>query len=183
MDGGSAGIAIGRICTPLLAFAIVSGIAAVTASQLYYIAGTANYLKSTDPIGKEAGFGDVVAAAERQRNALGASWFATTDYRIYSMLRWHLRDSVPVVEINERARFIGFRQPELAGPLGLYVAPKNAPEAADWKTTDAVLRPVGETDLVWRGVVYDTYEFQAVSGWRPSLAHLPGDPLFTAHPH
>ncbi len=91
------------LAPPLLAFAIVSGIAVVTAAQLYYIAGTANYLKSADPIGKESGFGDVVAAAERQRNALGASWFATTDYRIYSMLRWHLRDSVPVVEINERA--------------------------------------------------------------------------------
>ncbi len=55
---------------------------------------------------------------------VGASWFATTDYRIYSMLRWHLRDRIPVVQINERIRYIGFHTTEkdIAGPVGLLSA-------------------------------------------------------------
>lgn len=29
--------------------------------------------------------------------ATGATWIATTDYRTYAMLRWHLKDKVPVI--------------------------------------------------------------------------------------
>ena len=50
----------------------------------------------------EAGFAALVQRAERARIAAGASWFATTDYRITSLLRWHLRDRFPVVQLTER---------------------------------------------------------------------------------
>jgi hypothetical protein len=53
---------------------------------------------------------------------VGATWIATTDYRTYAMLRWRQRDSVPVIQINERCRFIGLRHPHLsriAGHTGL----------------------------------------------------------------
>jgi len=88
----------------LIAIAIASGIGFAATAQAYYIWGAANYLTKNDPIGKEAGFAGVVTAAETARNAIGARWFATTDYRIYSQLRWHLRDvDVPVIQVNERS--------------------------------------------------------------------------------
>src|SRR4051794_21438809 len=88
-----------------LVTAIASGIVLAAAAQVYYILGTANYLKRDDPIGKEAGYAEVVEAAEASRNATGARWFATSDYRIYSLLRWHLRDTaVPIIQVNERRR-------------------------------------------------------------------------------
>lgn len=103
---------LARIGPFWMALSIVSGIAFVAAAQIYYICGTVNHLKGNDPIGKEAGFAGVVAAADIERNAIGAKWFATTDYRIYSLLRWHLRDVVvPVVQVNERLRFVGFVEP------------------------------------------------------------------------
>ena len=116
-------------------------------------------MQKDDPIGKEAGFGDVVAAAERHRIDAGATWFATTDYRIYAMLRWHLRDAVPVVQVNERSN-IGFRPSVLDGPVGLYVAPKENHNAGLWEKTDAILQPVGEADLIWRGFRYDIYSLK-----------------------
>ena len=166
-----------------LAIAVALGIAIVVAAHVYYLAGSANYLGKDDPIGKEASFGHVVAAADSKRKEAGARWFVTSDYRMYSMLRWHLRDAVPVVEINERSRYIGLRQPVLDGALGLYVAPKGTARDAAWNGTGAMLQPVGQAALSWRGTTYDVYAFQTVTGWQPMLSRSPGDPLYEARPN
>jgi 4-amino-4-deoxy-L-arabinose transferase-like glycosyltransferase len=168
----------------LMVVSLASGIAFVVAAQLYYIFGTANYLKGNDPIGKEAGFAKVVAAADTSRNAIGAKWIATTDYRIYSLLRWHLRDAaVPVIQVNERRRYIGFAEPTLDGSVGLYVAPQDEPDAAILAKTSALLQNVGGIDLTWRGVTYDTYLFKKLTNWKPTLSPPPNDPFEQAHPH
>lgn len=165
------------------AFAIATGIVFVAAAHLYYIAGSANYLGKNDPIGKEASFGAVVSAADRTRLEVGAGWFVVSDYRMYAMLRWHLRDKVAVVQINERSRYLDFQSPALPGPAGLYVAPKDTPRTAHWNGTGAKLQPVGSADLAWRGVVYDTYVFQRVTDWKPVFSPPPGDPLYEARPN
>ena len=102
---------------------------------------------------------------------------------MYSMLRWHLRDTVPVVQLNERSRYIGFRNPALDGPAGLYVAPKDNPRPNVWSGTGAALQPVGQADLAWRGTIYDVYAFQKVTGWHPVFSPPPGDPLYEARPN
>jgi hypothetical protein len=163
---------------------IASGIALVAAAQVYYVFGTANYLKRNDPIGKEAGFAKVVDAAEASRHAIGAQWFATTDYRIYSLLRWHLRDApVPVVQVNERRRYLGFAEPALDGASGLYVVCTADPAGAMLAKAGAALQKVGEVDLRWRGVVYETYLFQKLTDWKPVLSPPTGDPFERAQPH
>jgi hypothetical protein len=168
----------------LTAVSVTSGIAVAATVQMYYIFGTSNYLKGNDPIGKEAGFAEVVAAADVARNAIGARWFATTDYRIYSLLRWHLRNaSIPAVQANERRRYIGFAEPALDGPAGLYVRAEGDPDAAILGKTGAVLQNVGERDLTWRGTAYDTYRFQKLTNWKPALSPAPSDPFAQAHPH
>ncbi|HEY1983548.1 MAG TPA: glycosyltransferase, partial [Xanthobacteraceae bacterium] len=166
-----------------LVVTIVGGIAFVAATELYYLTGNANYLGKNDPIGKEAGFADVVTAANAARKAVGAGWFVTTDYRMCAMLRWHLRDAVPVVQLNERARYIGFRTPALEADTALYVAPKGNRSLVLWDKTSAVRQTVGEADLTWRGVTYDVYMLQKVTGLRPVLSPPLGDPLYTAAPN
>ena len=174
-----------RIAPWFAATTILTGIGFVVLATIYYVGTNANYLTNDDPIGKEAGFAEVVEAANREREKVGATWFATTDYRIYSMLRWHLRDRFPVVQINERNRYIGFHTSEadLAGPAGLYVAPQDEAGSSLWKGTTAVLEPVGSADLTWRGMRYETYLMQKLTNWRPVLSPPPGDPLFVSRPH
>ncbi|MBR0756866.1 glycosyltransferase family 39 protein [Bradyrhizobium jicamae] len=172
-----------RIGPAVMVAAVASGVAAVVTVQLYYLVGTQNYLTNDDPIGKEAGFAAVVREAEVKRRAIGANWFATTDYRMSAMLRWHLRDQVPVVQINERARYIGFNDMKLDGPIGLYVAPKEKPHRELWDRTSAVLKPVGEADLSWRGFRYDVYSLQELTGWKPGLSPPPGDAFYVARPN
>jgi 4-amino-4-deoxy-L-arabinose transferase-like glycosyltransferase len=168
----------------LMVIAIASGVVFVATAQVYYIWGTANYLRTNDPIGKEAGFSDVAAATDAARKAIGAGWIATTDYRLYAVLKWHLRnDASSVVQVNERRRYIGFAEPALDGSIGLYVASEGDPDAAIMATTSAVLQPVGGIELAWRGTSYDSYRFQKLTNWTPVLSPSWDDPFERAHPH
>jgi 4-amino-4-deoxy-L-arabinose transferase-like glycosyltransferase len=175
---------LAKIGPPLMVVSIASGLAFVAATQMYYVDGTANVLRRDDPIGKEAGFAGVVGAANAARQRIDASWFATTDYRIYAMLRWHLRDAgVPVVQVNERSRFSGFAEPPLEGSRALYVAPRGDPDGAILAATSATMQTIGESDLTWRGTRYDTYVFQRLTNWKPVLSPPSDDPFARARPH
>ena len=173
-----------RFAPLMTAAAILAGAGFVVFTMVYYTVATPNYLKANDPIGKEAGFAQVAEAAQDQLRKTGATWFATTDYRIYAMLRWHLRDRIPVVQINERRRYIGFdtTAAAVAGPTGLYVAMINDIPAELWRTTSATLEPVGQIDLTWRGTIYDTYVMQRLTNWKPVFSPPAGDPFSVARP-
>ena len=87
--------------------AIVSGIAFVVVVFFYYVATPWNFIGRADPIGGEAGYEQVVDRAKAELQKTGATWIATTDYRTYSMLRWFFGGRVPVIQINERGRYLG----------------------------------------------------------------------------
>jgi 4-amino-4-deoxy-L-arabinose transferase-like glycosyltransferase len=160
--------------------AVVSGIAAVVVVFLYYVAAPWNLIGKTDPIGGEAGYEQVVARAEVELQKTGASWIATSDYRTYAMMRWFFRGRVPVIQINERARFMGFRDPgmdQIAGHTGLYVA-RDPDDAALWTATTAVREPLEHVQRVWRGVVADTYTLEKLTGWTPELSPPRDSPLY-----
>jgi hypothetical protein len=161
--------------------AIVTGIVFVLLVFLYYVAAPWNFIGRADPIGGEAGYRQVAERAQAELQKTGATWIATTDYRTYAMMRWYFNGRVPVVQINERGRFMGFRDPGMdliKGHTGLYVArePDNANPV--WNATTAVRVPLGEVDRVWRGLVMDTYALEKLTGWTPELAPPPDSPLF-----
>jgi Dolichyl-phosphate-mannose-protein mannosyltransferase len=163
--------------------AIVTGIAFVIAVFLYYVATPWNFIGRTDPAGGEAGYEAVVSRAEAELQKTGATWIATTDYRTYSMLHWFFGNRVPVVQINERGRYLGFRQPDMNlinGHPGLYVGrePENHPANPLWASTTAVREPLERVDRVWRGIVMDTYALEKLSGWTPDLSPPPNSPLY-----
>ena len=163
--------------------AVVSGIAFVVAVFLYSVAAPWNLIGRTDPIGREAGYEPIARHAEAELKKTGATWIATTDYRTYSMLRWFLRDRVPVVQINERGRYIGFRQPDMSrikGHAGIYVArePDNNPGNPLWPVITATREPLERVNRVWRGTVMDTYALEKFTGWTPQLSPPPDSPLF-----
>lgn len=163
--------------------AIVSGVAFVVAVCIYYLALPYNFIGSTDPIGGEAGYEAVVARVEAELQKTGATWIATTDYRTYAMLRWFFNNRVPVVQLNERGRYQGFRAPDMnliAGHAGLYVGrePENNPAIALWKSIPARREPLESVDRTWRGIVMDTYAIEKFTGWTPELSPPQDSPLF-----
>jgi 4-amino-4-deoxy-L-arabinose transferase-like glycosyltransferase len=161
--------------------AVTTGIAFVVLVFLYSVAAPWNFIGRADPIGGEAGYQPVAARAEAELQKTGATWIATTDYRTYAMMRWYFNGRVPVVQINERGRFMGFRDPGMdliRGHTGLYVArePDNANPI--WAATTAVREPLEHVDRVWRGLVMDTYALEKLTGWTPELSPPPDTPLF-----
>ena len=163
--------------------AIGLGIAFVVAVFLYYVAAPWNFIGRTDPVGGEAGYLPVIERVEAQLQKTGASWIATTDYRTYAMLRWFLGDRVPVIQINERGRYLGFREPDMnliRDRTGLYVAlePYETSGVPLWASVPAKRETLERVDRVWRGIVMDTYAIQKFTGWTPELSPPPGSPLY-----
>jgi 4-amino-4-deoxy-L-arabinose transferase-like glycosyltransferase len=161
--------------------AIVTGIVTVVLVFLYYVAAPWNFAGRIDPVGSEAGYQQVVDRAQAQLQNTGATWIATADYRTYAMLRWYFKDRVPVIQINERGRFIGFRDPGMnliRGHTGLYVA--HLPDEGEplWAATTAVREPLEHVDRSWRGTVMDSYELEKLTGWTPELSPPPDSPFY-----
>jgi len=161
--------------------AVISGIAFVVGVFFYYVAAPWNLIGRVDPVGGEAGFEQVAARAQDQLQKAGATWIATTDYRTYAMLRWHFNGRVPVIQLNERGRFQGFRDPGLAmikGHTGLYVAREPDNTLALWNDIPATRQPLERVNRIWRGTVMDTYALERIDGWTPDLSPPPDSPLF-----
>jgi 4-amino-4-deoxy-L-arabinose transferase-like glycosyltransferase len=161
--------------------AVASGIALVIGTFLYSVASPWNFFGKADPIGGEAGYEQVASRAREEMQKIGASWIATTDYRTYAMLRWYLNGRVPVVQINERGRFLGFRDPgmnSIKGHTGLYVAREPDQTNPVWEATTAVRTPLAQVERSWRGMVMDTYALEKLTGWTPDLMPSPGSPLY-----
>jgi hypothetical protein len=163
--------------------AIVSGIVFVVAVFVYYVALPFDFIGRNDPVGGEAGYEAVVRRTEAELQKTGATWIATTDYRTYAMLRWFFNNRLPVVQINERGRFLDFRAPDMSlvsGHPGLYVGrePDNNPSIALWASIPARREPLERVDRVWRGIVMDTYAIEKFTGWTPELSPPPDSPLF-----
>jgi 4-amino-4-deoxy-L-arabinose transferase-like glycosyltransferase len=161
--------------------AIASGLVLVILVFLYSVVSPWNLIGRTDPIGGEAGWAEVASRAEAAMKETNASWIATTDYRTYAMLRWHLKDRVPVIQVNERARFMGFRDPDMSlvrGHSGLYIAREPVDDNSVWASTSAVLVPVGQVNRSWRGFVMSSYVLKKLTGWVPDLKPPPNSPLY-----
>jgi hypothetical protein len=161
--------------------AIGSGIVLVVGTFLYSVAFPWNLFGKADPIGGEAGYEQVASRARSELQKIGATWIATTDYRTYAMLRWHFKDRVPVVQINERGRFLGFRDPGMnliKGHTGLYVAREPDQTNPVWAATTAVRTPLAQVQRSWRGMVMDTYALEKLTGWTLDLAPSPDSPLY-----
>jgi 4-amino-4-deoxy-L-arabinose transferase-like glycosyltransferase len=161
--------------------AIVAGIAMVVLVFLYYVAAPWNFIGRADPIGGEAGYEALVARVEAELQKTGATWIATTDYRTYAMLRWFLKDRLPVIEVTERGRFQGFSDPgtdRIKGHPGLYVAREPDQLLPLWNLTGAKREPLERVDRTWRGIVMDTYALEKLSGWTPELSPPPDTPFF-----
>ena len=61
-----------------------------------------------DPIGQDAGFGEMAQAVLSEAKANGAGWIATSDYRHLRQPAMDIGKDIPVLQVNERARFLDF---------------------------------------------------------------------------
>ena len=85
------------------------------------------------------------------------------------------------MQVNERSRFIGFRdnaRAAIMSGIGLYVdSAPNDGNVIETKTS-AALRLVGQADRMWRGVVIEPFAFKTIQGWKPDISPPPDSPFY-----
>jgi hypothetical protein len=161
--------------------ALISGLLFVVMVFVYSTFIPWNLIGRNDPIGAEAQYEQIADRVQVEMRKTGATWIATSDYRTYAMMRWFFRGRAPVIQMNERARFIGFSDPGMdliKGHVGLFVTHTPDSDNAIWFSTSAVREPLERIDRIWRGTVMDTYSLEKLTGWTPELAPPPDSPLF-----
>ncbi|WP_299638679.1 glycosyltransferase family 39 protein [Devosia sp.] len=125
-----------------------------------------------DPIGRDDGYAAVGDAVIAMAESGGYGWVATTDYRTYAALRWQLRGRLPVYQINQRSRYIGFAATDLEGTNGLYVYP-------DGRADELVPGDGGvAAERIWREQNEGTMIIRPVDGWSPDLTPPRDSPLY-----
>ena len=129
-----------------------------------------------DPIGQDAGFGDIAQAVLAEAKANGATWIATSDYRTYADLEWHIGKDIPVLQVNERARFLDFvpRDPGLFAGRALYVH-QGPPTPV---VAGATLTGLPSLPVKWRGVEMQMLSVDVLDGFAPELTPPPGNPAY-----
>lgn len=164
-----------------VAAVIVGAVLNAGAFYYYAISNVAGF-GAKDPIGKEEGYRAVALSAKAAADKNGATWIATVSYRVNAMLRWHLKDSIPIVQVNERSRFIGFDDAKAKAAFragdGLYVNTEPDAGTIVETKTPAVIKTVGGIDRTWRGVVIDKFIFKTVRNWTPDLSPPRDTPFY-----
>ena len=163
-----------------VAAVIVGGVLNAGAFYYYALSNVAGF-GAKDPIAKEEGYREVALAAKAAAEQSNATWIATVNYRVYAMLRWHLKDSIPVVEVIERSRFLGFDNAKANAAIrsgdGLFVGTAPDEGSVIATRTPAIVQTAGGSNRTWRGVVMDKFIFKTIRNWTPDLSP-PRDTFF-----
>jgi 4-amino-4-deoxy-L-arabinose transferase-like glycosyltransferase len=158
------------------------GFVFVALAYFYYVFDTKARLGRTDPLGAEAGFEEVAQKTLAEMTRRRATWLATTDYRTYAMMRWHLRgEAVTVVQLNERARYMGFKpvsRARIDDQRGLHLAPLGKNNPAVWVTIPTSRERIGTIEREWRGLMIEGYILDEIKPYKPDLEPLKDTPLF-----
>jgi 4-amino-4-deoxy-L-arabinose transferase-like glycosyltransferase len=126
-----------------------------------------------DPMARLLGVGwrDLAGDIEAARTRLGARCVIVTNYGLASWLAFYLPPGIPVVQFNERERWVNMPEPALAlfAEKVLYVGDANIDTTETLRAMYARVEPQGQISRR-RGEVIETYRLDLAEG-------LKGDPL------
>ena len=121
-----------------------------------------------DPVSRllAVGMDEVVDAIERLRMQTGARAVVTTSYALTGWFSFYLPSHPPVVQLNERLRYLDEPEPDRSlfeGPL-LYVTEVRNDQSASLAMRFAHVMPLGHIKRVRNGATIDEYAAYSVSG-------------------
>jgi 4-amino-4-deoxy-L-arabinose transferase-like glycosyltransferase len=121
-----------------------------------------------DPVSQTRGWSAMAAGIERLRVAHGACWVATSSYATTGQLAWHLEGKAPVLQLDERIRYIHL-PPVDAATLrcpALYVELERRSAAALLEARFASVERLENVTRSHRGVKLASYTVYLVGGPR-----------------
>jgi len=100
------------------------GLGVAGIAYLQALAAPIPFNPAVDPIAVIAGWSDLAAAVGSTARREGASYILASTYALTSELMYYSASGIPVIQFNERLRWISFEQPKskVMSQPGLYVA-------------------------------------------------------------
>jgi hypothetical protein len=144
------------------------------------IADTAVWGGKGDPFGQDAGFGEMADKVLAEARTSGATWIATSEYRTYANLLWHIGTQIPVLMISERARFLDFAPRDPGEFTGTALYAHLGP--ASPLVAQAASGPSQAIPITWRGTVMGRMTVETLAGFTPELNPAPGSPAYAWAP-
>ena len=160
----------------MVAAIVVTGVPLVGGMFYHAVFDQGVWFGRGDPFGQDAGFGEMADKVLVDARQSGAKWIATSDYRTYANLLWHIGKDIPVVQVNQRARFLGFAPVDPAQLQGtaLYVRVGGAAPLL----ADANRSPLETIPVVWRDTQMAEMTIERLDGFTPELNPAPGSPAY-----
>ena len=123
---------------------------------------------SVSPLAEMRGWTEFSREVDQRRKASGAAWVATLSYNETGQLAFQLDHEVPVIQIDQRIRYIFAPEPDsaLIKSAGLLVAPASKVEAYRLRTIkcNVQIEPLGTLDRTDNGITLETYSLFRITG-------------------
>ena len=150
----------------LAGFGVVLGLAVASLVQFHAVYPVSGQLARKDPTFQLRGWPAIGAAVQNTASAEGAGFVLTTSYGLNGQLDYLLKDSLPVVQVTDRIRYIMMPEPDtvLFDGTGLYVTDRRRNKADDLAKVFETVEEVAEVERLVKGVPLEQLLIYRVSG-------------------
>ncbi len=137
---------------------IVFGLAIAVLVQVHAVTPFTGSFARKDPTFQLRGWPEIGAAVEDLADAGRAAFVVTSSYGLNAQLDFLMKDKLPVVQLNERIRYIMAPEPDAAlfEKPGLYITEKRRDRAGDLKKMFAHVEKVADLERMVKGVPLET---------------------------
>lgn len=143
-------------------WALPVGFAFAVIAYLQAFAGLLPLDPAKDPTALMVGWSDLARQVDDVAEREHASYVLTSSYGLTSLLSIYSPDAKPIIQFNERLRWISFEQPRAALFLrsGLYVSETDKDKSGELKRRFSEVEPIGSairlrgTEVIKRYVIY-----------------------------
>lgn len=157
----------GKALWTLLAQAgVILGLIVAIVVQLHAVWPITGTLARKDPTFQLRGWPEIGTELKEIANREGAGFVVTSSYGLNGQLDFLLKDTVPVVQVTERIRYIMVSEPDLSlfdGP-GLYVAVERRDKADELEKSFNEVEPIAELTRTVKGVPLETLMVYRLEG-------------------
>jgi hypothetical protein len=123
---------------------------------------------SVTPLAEMRGWAGFAQEVDQRRKASSAAWVATLSYTETGQLAFHLDHIAPVIQIDQRMRYVFAPEPDpaLINAAGLLVAPASKAEAyrSRMKNCNVQFEPLGTLDRKDHDIKLETYALFRITG-------------------
>ncbi len=145
---------------------VVLGLAVAVIVQLHAVSPITGQFARKDPTFQLRGWPEVGEAVRDIAGAEDAAFVVTTGYGLNGQLDFLLKDKLPVMQVNERIRYLMVPQPDedLFDQPGLYVTEKRRDKASDLRNVFETVEEVAELERTVKGVPLEKLLVYRVEG-------------------